>query len=145
MHLPARGVSKAIRSSRRSPQAARRCSWRRSRAVSEHALRAATQATIVLDQTGNLSANAIVVQVRAAAVDLLRGSGVTGEEASASCAEPPTHSCKPAASAPEWKLSRKPEDLLVSGFGARVAEPRCGAVDRSNQRIAAASLNRRRV
>ena len=49
--------------------------------VSEPALRAATQATIVLEQTGNLSANAIVVQVRAAAVDLLRGSGVTGEEA----------------------------------------------------------------
>ncbi len=49
--------------------------------VSEPALRAATQATIVLEQTGNLSANAIVVQVRAAAVDLLRGSGVTGEDA----------------------------------------------------------------
>jgi hypothetical protein len=45
------------------------------------ALRAASQATLVLQQTGNLSANAIVVQVRAAAVDLLRGSGVTREEA----------------------------------------------------------------
>jgi hypothetical protein len=49
--------------------------------VREPALRAATQATIVLEQTGNLSVNAIVVQVRAAAVDLLRGSGVTGDEA----------------------------------------------------------------
>jgi uncharacterized membrane protein YgaE (UPF0421/DUF939 family) len=49
--------------------------------VREPALRAAAQATIVLEQTGNLSANAIVVQVRAAAVDLLRGSGVTGEDA----------------------------------------------------------------
>lgn len=46
----------------------------------EPALRAAAQATLVIEQTGNLSANAIVVQVRAAAVDLLRGSGVTQEE-----------------------------------------------------------------
>jgi hypothetical protein len=45
------------------------------------ALRAAGRATLVLDGTGNISANAIVVQVRAAAVDLLRGSGVTREEA----------------------------------------------------------------
>jgi hypothetical protein len=43
--------------------------------VREPALRAAAQATLVLEQTGNLSVNAIVVQVRAAAVDLLRGSG----------------------------------------------------------------------
>jgi uncharacterized membrane protein YgaE (UPF0421/DUF939 family) len=48
--------------------------------VREPALRAAAQATLVLEQTGNLSANAIVLQVRAAAVDLLRGSGVTREE-----------------------------------------------------------------
>lgn len=48
--------------------------------VREPALRAAAHATLVLEQTGNLSANAIVVQVRAAAVDLLRGSGVTREE-----------------------------------------------------------------
>jgi hypothetical protein len=45
------------------------------------ALRAAGQASLVLEQTGNLSASAIVVQVRAAAVDLLRSSGVTREEA----------------------------------------------------------------
>ncbi len=48
--------------------------------VREPALRAAAQATLVLEQTGNMSVNAIVVQVRAAAVDLLRGSGMTGEE-----------------------------------------------------------------
>lgn len=48
--------------------------------VREPALRAAGQATRVLEQTGNLSANAIVVQVRAAAVDLLRGSGLTRDE-----------------------------------------------------------------
>jgi uncharacterized membrane protein YgaE (UPF0421/DUF939 family) len=48
--------------------------------VREPALRAAARATLALEQTGNLSANAIVVQVRAAAVDLLRGSGVTREE-----------------------------------------------------------------
>ena len=48
--------------------------------VREPAVRAAAQATLVLGQTGNLSANAIVVQVRAAAVDLLRGSGVTQAE-----------------------------------------------------------------
>ena len=48
--------------------------------VREPALHAAAQATLVLEQTGNLSANAIVLQVRAAAVDLLRGSGMTREE-----------------------------------------------------------------
>ena len=48
--------------------------------VREPALRAAAQATLVLEETGDLSVNAIVVQVRAAAVDLLRGSGVTREE-----------------------------------------------------------------
>jgi uncharacterized membrane protein YgaE (UPF0421/DUF939 family) len=48
--------------------------------VREPALRAAVHATVVLEQTGNLSVNAIVVQVRAAAVDLMRGSGVAGEE-----------------------------------------------------------------
>jgi uncharacterized membrane protein YgaE (UPF0421/DUF939 family) len=49
--------------------------------VREPALRAAGQASVVLEQTGNLSASAIVVQVRAAAVDLLRSSGVTRDEA----------------------------------------------------------------
>lgn len=48
--------------------------------VREPALRAAGQASLVLEQTGDLSAGAIVVQVRAAAVDLLRSSGVTREE-----------------------------------------------------------------
>ena len=48
--------------------------------VREPALRAAAKATQVLEQTANLSANAIVVQVRAAAVDLLRGSGFSQEE-----------------------------------------------------------------
>ena len=49
--------------------------------VREPALSAAAKATLVLEQTANLSANAIVVQVRAAAVDLLRGSGISQEEA----------------------------------------------------------------
>jgi hypothetical protein len=48
--------------------------------VREPALRAAAKATQVLEMTANLSANAIVVQVRAAAVDLLRGSGISQEE-----------------------------------------------------------------
>lgn len=47
----------------------------------EPALRAAGQATLVLEQTANLSVSAIVLQVRSAAVDLLRGSGVAREEA----------------------------------------------------------------
>lgn len=49
--------------------------------VREPALRAARQATLVLDQTANLSVSTIVVQVRSAAVDLLRGSGMAREEA----------------------------------------------------------------
>jgi uncharacterized membrane protein YgaE (UPF0421/DUF939 family) len=50
-------------------------------AVSEPALRAAAQATLVLEQTANLSVSAIVVQVRATAVDLMRGWGLERGEA----------------------------------------------------------------
>jgi uncharacterized membrane protein YgaE (UPF0421/DUF939 family) len=49
--------------------------------VREPALRAAARATLVLEQTHNLSVSSIVVQVRAAAVDLLRGSGLDRDEA----------------------------------------------------------------
>jgi uncharacterized membrane protein YgaE (UPF0421/DUF939 family) len=50
-------------------------------AVREPALRAAARATLVLEQTANLSVSLIVVQARATAVDLLRGSGLDREEA----------------------------------------------------------------
>ena len=50
-------------------------------AVREPALRAAARATLVLEQTANLSVNLIVVQARATAVDLLRGSGLDRDEA----------------------------------------------------------------
>jgi uncharacterized membrane protein YgaE (UPF0421/DUF939 family) len=49
--------------------------------VSQHALRAAAQATLVLEVTSNLSVSVIVGQVRAAAVDLLRSWGLGREEA----------------------------------------------------------------
>lgn len=45
------------------------------------ALRAAATATLVLEQTGNLSASVLVGHVRSMAVDLLRGSGWGFEEA----------------------------------------------------------------
>lgn len=49
--------------------------------VREPARRAAARATLVLEQTANLSVSAIVVQVRSAAVDLLRGFGLTRDDA----------------------------------------------------------------
>jgi uncharacterized membrane protein YgaE (UPF0421/DUF939 family) len=49
--------------------------------VSEHALRAAARATLVLEVTSNLQVSVIVGQVRAAAVDLLRSWGLEREEA----------------------------------------------------------------
>jgi hypothetical protein len=49
--------------------------------VREPARRAAARATLVLDQTGNLSVSAISVQVASAAVDVLRDFGLTREEA----------------------------------------------------------------
>jgi uncharacterized membrane protein YgaE (UPF0421/DUF939 family) len=52
-------------------------------AVREPALRAAARATLVLEQTANLSVSVIVVQTRATAVDLLRGSGLSEDEATA--------------------------------------------------------------
>jgi uncharacterized membrane protein YgaE (UPF0421/DUF939 family) len=47
------------------------------------ALRAAGQATLVLERTGNLSVSVIVGQVRSTAVDLLRGTGMSYEKATA--------------------------------------------------------------
>jgi uncharacterized membrane protein YgaE (UPF0421/DUF939 family) len=49
--------------------------------VREPALRAAAQATLVLEQTSNLSVSVIVAQVRATAVDLIRGWGLDRAEA----------------------------------------------------------------
>jgi hypothetical protein len=49
--------------------------------VSEPALRAAAQATLVLEQTANLSVSVIVVQVRSTAVDLIRAWGVSRTDA----------------------------------------------------------------
>ncbi len=50
-------------------------------AVREHATRAAAIATVALEQTGNLSVASMVSQVRSTAVDLLRSTGLTREEA----------------------------------------------------------------
>jgi hypothetical protein len=44
-------------------------------------LRAAARATAALEQTGNLSVNMIVGQVRATATDLLLGLGLSPDEA----------------------------------------------------------------
>jgi uncharacterized membrane protein YgaE (UPF0421/DUF939 family) len=53
----------------------------RAHAVRPPALRAAGRATLVLERTGNLSVTVVVAQVRSTAVDLLRGSGLSFEEA----------------------------------------------------------------
>src|SRR3954453_17826584 len=53
----------------------------RADAVRAPALRAAARATLVLEGTGNLSVTVVVGQVRSTAVDLLRGSGLSYEEA----------------------------------------------------------------
>ena len=53
----------------------------RAGAVREPALRAAGQATLVLERTGNMSVAVIVGQVRSTAVDLLRGSGMSYDDA----------------------------------------------------------------
>jgi uncharacterized membrane protein YgaE (UPF0421/DUF939 family) len=49
--------------------------------VREPALRAAAQATLVLEQTANLSVSVIVAQARSTAVDMIRGWGLDREEA----------------------------------------------------------------
>ena len=49
--------------------------------VRELALRAATTASLVLEQTGNLSVSVIVGQIRSTAVDLLAGTGMAGDAA----------------------------------------------------------------
>jgi uncharacterized membrane protein YccC len=53
----------------------------RTGAVRGPALRAAGKATLVLERTGNMSVSVIVGQVRSTAVDLLRGSGMSYDEA----------------------------------------------------------------
>ena len=55
----------------------------RAGAVRAPALRAAGEATLVLERTGNLSVSVIVGQVRSTAVDLLRGSGMSYDDAAA--------------------------------------------------------------
>lgn len=50
-------------------------------AVRDPAVRAAGQATLVLESTGNLSVSVIVGQIRSTAVDLLRGAGMSYDEA----------------------------------------------------------------
>lgn len=47
----------------------------------EHALRASGQATLVLERTGNINANVVVGRVRSVAVDLLRGLGISEDDA----------------------------------------------------------------
>jgi uncharacterized membrane protein YgaE (UPF0421/DUF939 family) len=54
---------------------------RRAEAVRAPAVRAAGEATLVLERTGNLSVSVIVGQIRSTAVDLLRGSGLSYDEA----------------------------------------------------------------
>jgi hypothetical protein len=49
--------------------------------VSDPAVRSAARATLVLEQTSNLSVSVIVGQVRAAAVDVLRSWGLDRDEA----------------------------------------------------------------
>ncbi len=51
--------------------------------VREHALRAAAIATLVLETTGNLSVSVIVGQIRSTATDLVAGTGMGTDEASA--------------------------------------------------------------
>ena len=58
-------------------------------AVRETALRAAGRATLVLERTGNLSVSVLVGQVRSTAVDLLRGTGLSYDEASRPCGARP--------------------------------------------------------
>jgi uncharacterized membrane protein YgaE (UPF0421/DUF939 family) len=53
----------------------------RAEVVRAPALRAAARATLVLQETGNLSVTVVVGQVRSTAVDLLRGSGLSYEAA----------------------------------------------------------------
>ena len=53
----------------------------RADAVRTPALAAAAQSSLVLDQTGNLSVSVIVGQIRSTAVDLLRGTGMSYEDA----------------------------------------------------------------
>jgi uncharacterized membrane protein YgaE (UPF0421/DUF939 family) len=54
---------------------------RRADAVREPAVQAARLASAVLEQTANLSVSVMVGQVRSTAVDLLRGTGMTPEQA----------------------------------------------------------------
>jgi hypothetical protein len=55
----------------------------RDTATRDLALRAAVEATRILQEDPGLSMSVIVGQVRSTAVDLLRGSGMTGDEARA--------------------------------------------------------------
>jgi len=50
-------------------------------AVREPAVRAAAQATLVLERTGNMSVSVIVGQIRSTAADLLAATGMSHDHA----------------------------------------------------------------
>ncbi|HEU4976923.1 MAG TPA: FUSC family protein [Baekduia sp.] len=83
-HVPP-GVPEAIRELGRAVAALEPWLERPERAggVVDHAVRAARDASDVLEQTTNLSVSVIVGQVRSTAVDLLRSTGMTPDEARA--------------------------------------------------------------
>jgi hypothetical protein len=49
--------------------------------VRDHAVRAASEASLVLERTGNMSVSVIVGQIRSTAVDLLTAVGMSFDEA----------------------------------------------------------------
>ena len=79
---PGGGRRAALARRRRCARSAARSTTRRrpTRSASRRS-RAASKATLVLEGTGNLSVSVIVGQIRSTAVDLLRGSGMSFEEA----------------------------------------------------------------
>jgi uncharacterized membrane protein YgaE (UPF0421/DUF939 family) len=56
-------------------------------AVREPAVRAAAQATLVLESTGNMSVSVIVGQIRSTAADLLAATGMSGDRAAGTVRE----------------------------------------------------------
>ena len=112
--------------------------------VREPALRAAAQATLVLEQTANLSVSVIVAQVRSTAVDLIRGWGLAREEAERLVREAADRLAtgehaslevrpRPAASLMHPRILRRVgvdgRAALLDGCGPQLVVPRLVAVD----------------
>ena len=100
----------------------------RAAAVREPALRAAGQAAVVLERTGNMSVTVVVGQIRSTAVDILRSSGMSyrgrGRRRPRARRAEPTTARRTAPARRRWRAARPRRGARASRADAAAPSPR---------------------